>query len=727
MAGLAGALALVAALALPGAAVAGGPTALGGDTAQARLRAADAALAWLAGRQQADGGFGAGASDWRSTTLAVEAFLALGQDAAGLSVGGKTPADYLAGIAGGVGSDAYQVAHMLLAGVALGHDPTAFAGRDWAAALQATLQPDGHFAGASADPVETQCSALLALRAAYLPAPAGALAWLKSAAQGDGGWGASPAGPSDTYHTGLALQALILAGEPGTSPTIQKAVAYLRARHLPDGGFGAAAGATQTDLLATSAAIRGLVAAGERLLDPVWVAGGWSAFDAVLALQDASGGFAAAPAAQPDIAAAVAGIQGLTGARGVPRQRLVAVKRALKWLHTQQNSDGTFGPPITNAGAVYAIAVGGENPAGPAWTPAGVSALTALAAGMTTLIGIPDPPDRSRPREAEAGKAAMAAVAAGANPRAFGGYDLVSRIEFYYNPATGRYHDTHLYRNDLAILGLAAAGAPIPPAARQALLAQQRADGGWGWASPTTFDIDTTGRTMEALVAAGQPPASPELDKAATFVASWQFADGSLPDRSIATAGNSNSTALALTGLLAAGRDPRRTPFVVVSPEGALVSMLDAALSFQEDSGAFVFTRAFAESRMMAVQDMVPALARPYPAYAPPATPTATQAGAAHVWRRAGLAWLVVPYAGDGNGNGALIVRTRAGAAGVWSDPLPMLRTPLAYLVPLGGSLAGLHGTDISVEFQDTDGVSGTAVQNLRLAPAALPLLLRGR
>jgi hypothetical protein len=702
-----------------------GASPLGGQTAAARLLAADYALAWLAGRQKADGGFGNGAaSDWHATVLTVQAFLARGEDSAALvSAGGKTPADYLTANAGAVGSDAYQIAQMILAGIALGQDPTTFAGRNWPAELAAALQPDGHYAGGLADAVTTQSYALIAGRAAYLAAPASAVTWLRAAADADGGFGPTAAGPSDTIHTGLALAALLLAGDSAGAPTSLAAINYLRARRVADGGFAVAAGATSSQLLATAAATRALVIAGEPLLDPAWMSGDWNAFDALLAAQDADGAFRASAAGQPEIGATAAGVAALLAHSGIPRQRQAAVGRALVWLRTQQQANGSFGGGNNTTNAVYAIAKGGQEPAGLAWTPTYTSALQALEALMPTYVGRPDPPTKSNPREAEAAKSALAAVAAGRDPRAFGGYDLLERIQFYYDPATGRYHPTHLFRNDLAIMGLAAGGAPIPPLAIQALLGQQTPCGGWGWASTTTPDMDTTGRTMQALVAGGAPAGDAAFDRAATCIASWQYPDGSLPDRSTATAGNSNSTVLAMAGLLAAGRDPRDAPFVVVSPAGALSSLLDAALSFQEDSGAFIFTRAFAESRILAVLDAIPALNAAFPAYAPPALPAATTAGAARLVAQGDRLVIVAPFSGDGNHNGLLTAQMRV-AGGTWVSQ-PVSKTVGAYLIPLGARPDGRRSFQAALHYQDSDGVLGNADQSLDFGVIHLPMIAK--
>ena len=134
------------------------------------------------------------------------------------------------------------------------------------------------------------------------------------------------------------------------------------------------------------------------------------------------------------------------------------VQHAIAWLHTQQRPDGSFGGASVTADVVYVLALAGENPAGPAWTPAGgqsaLAALAALAPGYVYSDA------------GQAGKVARAVALADGNPRAFGGLDLIDIIQRAYDPATGRYSPMLLYRHTLAIEGLKRSGVPVPtPAA----------------------------------------------------------------------------------------------------------------------------------------------------------------------------------------------------------------------------------------------------------------------
>ncbi len=151
--------------------------------------------------------------------------------------------------------------------------------------------------------------------------------------------------------------------------------------------------------------------------------------------------------------------------------RMAAASRALTWLHTQQAADGTIG--ARTADAVYVIARAGENPDGPAWRPAGVSAVDALRTQAPTYLT-----DAGR-----TGKFLRAAASSGQDVRNFGGVDLVARANAFYNPATGWYHPGHLYFNALAIQGLAMAGQAISPVTIAAIRSQQHTSGGWEWAA----------------------------------------------------------------------------------------------------------------------------------------------------------------------------------------------------------------------------------------------------
>lgn len=284
-----------------------------------------------------------------------------------------------------------------------------------------------------------------------------------------------------------------------------------------------------------------------------------------------------------------------------------AACRALTWLATQQGPDGSFGFYLANgayqasasvmADAVYALALLGENPDGARWTRGGQSALDALAALAPGYVGAD---------AGQAGKVARAVALAGADPRAFGNLDLVAIIQAAHDPATGRYHPALLFRHTLAVEGLLRSGVKVPQAALDTLISAQLADGGWFWSfDGTQSDVDTTGRVLQLLAGQARVPASQAYARAAAFLAESQAAAGGW-GADAANPPNSNSSALALHGLVSAGVDPQAARFLKQSR-----SALDSLLSFQETSGAFAYIRqpGKEEVRLMATLDALIALA----------------------------------------------------------------------------------------------------------------------
>lgn len=286
----------------------------------------------------------------------------------------------------------------------------------------------------------------------------------------------------------------------------------------------------------------------------------------------------------------------------------VAVQKAVQWLHTQQLPDGSFGGPnkvpsaAITSDVVYALALAGEKVSGEEWSKGGVSALNALAKMAPGYVGAD---------AGQAGKVARAAAAACANPRAFGGVDAIGVIEKAYDPATGKYHPSFLFRQTLAMEGLQVAGRPVPEKAYEALRTAQQADGSWFWAfGGTTDDVDTTGRVLRVLSIQSQGQNNTVFDRAANYLAQAQGANAAwavdAPPSSSAV--NTNSTALAVGGLRAIGRDLEASPYV----KGGR-SALQALLSFQEPSGAFVYIAESGkeELRITATTDALMGLLQP--------------------------------------------------------------------------------------------------------------------
>ncbi len=195
------------------------------------------------------------------------------------------------------------------------------------------------------------------------------------------------------------------------------------------------------------------------------------------------------------------------------------------------------------------------------------------------------------------GMLVVAASAANAAPSNFGGVNLVTGLESTYHPATGAYSSTAksgfttgmagTVNQVWAILGLAAAQAPIPANAVDFLLTLQETDGGWGYGFGG--DTDITGLTLQALMASGHiTPTHPAILKAVDFLklqqdamGSWGYVSGD------AYVASPDSTASVIQGLVALGHTPATDLWSVgvnKNPHTALVAMQTANGSFASNA-----------------------------------------------------------------------------------------------------------------------------------------------
>ncbi|MCX2727177.1 terpene cyclase/mutase family protein [Thermomicrobium sp. 4228-Ro] len=279
-----------------------------------------------------------------------------------------------------------------------------------------------------------------------------------------------------------------------------------------------------------------------------------------------------------------------------------ALANATAWLVTQQRPDGGFAgfsgesDPGMTVDAVLALAAAGLDPAQP-HPEHGTSPVAYLASAANSYGQKPG----------GAAKLALAAVASGRNPRAFGGVDLVARLEQAYDRQTGLY-DQQLFSNAYALLALAAAGVNVPEAAVQAVLARQASDGSWAWdgsTEPGAGDSNTTALVVQALAALGYAD-HPAVARALQYLRSVQAPDGAFAYQPAdPLVGDANSTALVVQALLAVGEEPQSVDWRFA---------LDALARFANPSGALRWRDDAPDDNLFATVQAIPALARqPFP------------------------------------------------------------------------------------------------------------------
>ena len=247
------------------------PVLAGGERARASGDGSAAAVSWLRGAQNGDGGFGFARGE--ASSPAMTGWAALGLEAAGVNPldvdrGDATPITYLAGTAGEISTTGdIERTILLLRGAGL--DPRRFQGHDLVRRLLARRGGDGSWA----QQVNPTAFGILALSAAgSASGNARSAAWLRDNQNQDGGWGFAAKAASDPDSTGAALQALAASGSrAGTS----RGVNYLRGVQRSGGGFALAGGPVNAQ--STAWAAQGLASAG---LSPASVrSGGRSALD----------------------------------------------------------------------------------------------------------------------------------------------------------------------------------------------------------------------------------------------------------------------------------------------------------------------------------------------------------------------------------------------------------------------------------------------------------------
>ncbi|MGD8904222.1 MAG: prenyltransferase/squalene oxidase repeat-containing protein, partial [Anaerolineae bacterium] len=179
------------------------------------------------------------------------------------------------------------------------------------------------------------------------------------------------------------------------------------------------------------------------------------------------------------------------------------ITAALDYLRSQQNADGGFGSgfsPDSTIGSTadVTLAIVAADGDLAAFDQAGNTPLTYLETNAASASNAGD-----------LAKLIMAAIAAGENPRAFGGVDSVASLEALTD-ASGRIGgeaDTFV-SHLLAVLALASAERPIPAAAVDYIRGAQQDNGNWAWdgSAETAGDTNTTAFAVQTLVAAGEDP-----------------------------------------------------------------------------------------------------------------------------------------------------------------------------------------------------------------------------
>ena len=251
---------------------------------------------------------------------------------------------------------------------------------------------------------------------------------------------------------------------------------------------------------------------------------------------------------------AAAGVQLVVGARPA-RTQVDPASRAIQYLQSQQSvlngaipsSPGSYGP--SEMFAIAAAAAGYDPNALRAGT--GPSVMDYLAANVVDASST----------AGKAGELIQAVVAAGRDPHAFAGHDLVATVMAGLNATTGALGDGQAFNQALAIQGLVAAGATVPAAALTYVVTAQNSDGGWDYLNihndpnPLDFATSDTNSTAMSLMALDSAGNHSRDASGRAWLHTQQNADGGFPYQA-GSGSDPDSTALVLQAIVATGADP---------------------------------------------------------------------------------------------------------------------------------------------------------------------------
>ncbi|HEY3759075.1 MAG TPA: prenyltransferase/squalene oxidase repeat-containing protein [Solirubrobacteraceae bacterium] len=299
-------------------------------------------------------------------------------------------------------------------------------------------------------------------------------------------------------------------------------------------------------------------------------------------------------------------LQPAQGARATThsaRAARASLSRELGYLASSQDANGGFGAApgqasseLYTAWAAIGLAATGRDPA--ATRRDGHSVLSALGAQASTLEG---PGDLER--------TILALRACGASTGSLAGKNLLGGL-LHYRASDGSFG--HLLNiTAFAIFALRAAGRsagdPVVSAAAHWIAHHQDADGGYNFAGAGgASDVDDTAAALQGLVDGGLRSGS-SMTRAVAFIEHAQNPDGGFPAQPHQES-NAQSTAWAIQGLVAAGRDVE-----AVRDRGSR-SPLGYLESLVAPNGSVRYSRTSAQTPVWVTAQALAALAlKPFP------------------------------------------------------------------------------------------------------------------
>jgi hypothetical protein len=299
------------------------------------------------------------------------------------------------------------------------------------------------------------------------------------------------------------------------------------------------------------------------------------------------------------------------GAFGIsmpPAPPIIAAVDGLEWLRPLQSADdGGYGSDGPTAETLSAVGANGYRAT--EWRKADSPSL--LTYFLVNGAAFADS------GVASSGKMAVALAAGdGCWPR--GSVDPMS----YYHPDTGAFSSTNPFDTGTGahmwgMLGTAALSQSVPPLAAEYLKDLQQSDGAWEWDIGFDTDTNSTALAIQALIAAGESPGSANIVDALDYFDGAQNDDGGFPYSPTSpwgTDSDTNSTAYVVQALLAAGESPTDARWAKVTDGITPTNPISYLLGMQLADGSFEYQEGAPGDQQSSTRQAIPALlGRPLP------------------------------------------------------------------------------------------------------------------
>lgn len=274
-------------------------------------------------------------------------------------------------------------------------------------------------------------------------------------------------------------------------------------------------------------------------------------------------------------------------------ERVEAVPPAAGWLQTQQDAvTGGYGSQGGSAEAL--LAVGSDGYRAAAWM---------RQDGARSLAGywMANGAAYANKSGDSAGKLAVGLQSAGGC-----WVKAAPRPSAFYSATTGMYA-SGAGPQSWAILGALALGEAVPVQAVDSLKALVQGDGGWEWQAGFGTDTNTTALVIQALLGAGEDPASAAITNALAYLKSAQKADGGIAYNPTTTGSDANSSAYTVMAIQAAGQDPTAAGW---TENGE--TPISYLLSLQLPDGSFEWQAGFGANALATSQSIAALLGNDY-------------------------------------------------------------------------------------------------------------------